>query len=349
MALKWHYLYLKEKRTPVGMVAIRLVLVMTFILILAFIIWFLENHFDPGGMLDQNDPTGVFSFIDAIYFTMVTVMTVGYGDIVPVSPLARMLDAFLITPGRIFVWLIFIGTAYQFVYQQYREERELKKLQKTLNNHIIICGYGMTGQAVVDELLNKKYDREQMVVIDNNEELIRYAADNNITAILGSASKENILKKAAIEKAETIIITTGRDDTNVLIVLSAKNLNPGITVISRANEIENKKLLLQSGADHIITPSITGGRLMVLAIRNKLSTKLLDDLLTSRYGVDVNEREVTVDEIGRKPKDIREIVVIEVTRGDAKYQAPELDSIILEKGDWLVFIEKVSRKRSEKN
>lgn len=340
MALKWQYLYLKEKRSPLGMVAIRIVLVMTFILMLAFIIWFLENHFDPGGMLDHNDPTGVFSFLDAIYFTMVTVMTVGYGDIVPVSPLARMLDAFLMTPGRIFVWLIFIGTAYQFVYQQYREERELKKLQKKLKNHIIICGYGMTGQAVVDELLNKKYDIEQFVVIDKNEESIRYAADNNIAAILGSASKENILKKAAIEKAQTIIITTGRDDTNVLIGLSAKNLNPDITIISRANEIENKKLLDQSGADYIITPSITGGRLMVLAI-NKLSTKLLDDLLTSRYGVDVNEREVTIEEIGKKPKEIQRIVVIEVNRGETIYPAPELDNITLEKGDWLVFIEKV--------
>jgi len=341
MALKWHYLYLKEKRSPLGMVAIRIALVMAFIFILAFIIWFLENHFDPGGMLDHNDSTGVFSFIDAIYFTMVTVMTVGYGDIVPVTPLARLLDAFLITPGRIFVWLIFIGTAYQFVYQQYREERELKKLQKKLNNHIIICGYGMTGQAVVDELLNKNYDIEQLVVIDDNEEFIRYAADNDITALLGSASKENILKKAAIEKAQTIIITTGRDDTNVLIGLSAKNLNPGITIISRVNEIENKKLLRQSGADHIITPSITGGRLMVLAIKNKLSAKLLDDLLTSRYGVDVNEREVTMEEIGKKPKYIPGIVVIEVTRGDTIYPAPELDNITLEKGDWLVFIEKV--------
>lgn len=340
MAVKWQYLYLKEK-SPLGMVAFRFVLVLFFILLLAIIIWVLENFFDPGGMLDSNDPTGVFSFVDAIYFTMVTVMTVGYGDIVPVSPLARLLDAFLITPGRIFVWLIFIGTAYQFVYQQYREEMELKKLQKKLKDHIIICGYGMTGQAVVDELLNKKYDIEQIVIIDNNEEFIRYAADNNITAILGSASKEIILKKAAIEKASTIIITTGRDDTNVLIGLSAKNLNPDITIISRANEIENKKLLSHSGADYIISPSITGGRLMVLAIKNKLSTELLDDLLTSRYGVDVNEREITIEEIGKKPKSIDGIVVVEVKRGDKKYPASELDSVTLEKGDWLVFIEKV--------
>ncbi|MCL7416190.1 MAG: NAD-binding protein [ANME-2 cluster archaeon] len=127
----------------------------------------------------------------------------------------------------------------------------------------------------------------------------------------------------------------------MLIGLSAKNLNPDITIISRANEIENKKLLSQSGADHIITPSITGGRLMVLAIKNKLSTKLLDDLLTSRYGVDVNEREVTIEEIGKKPKAIPVIVVIEITRGDTIYPAPELDNITLEMGDWLVFIEKV--------
>ena len=80
---------------------------------------------------------------------------------------------------------------------------------------------------------------------------------------------------------------------------------------------------------------------MVLAIQNKLSTKLLDDLLTSRYGVDVNEREITMEEIGKKPKDVQEIVVMEVNRGDTIYSASELDNITLEKGDWLVFIEKV--------
>ena len=80
---------------------------------------------------------------------------------------------------------------------------------------------------------------------------------------------------------------------------------------------------------------------MVLAIKNKDSTKLLDDLLTSRSGVDVNEREVTVEEIGKKPKEIQKIVVIEVNRGDTIYQASELDSITLEERDWLVFIEEV--------
>lgn len=338
---KLYNLYLKDKGYPIGMIFIRLILILTFVIIIAFIIWFIETYFDQGGMYDQNDPTGVFSFIDAIYFTIVTVTTVGYGDIVPVSPLARMLDTLLVTFAKVFIGMVLIGTAFQFIYEQYREEKEMKKLQKKLNNHIIVCGYGMTGQAVVDELINKKYDIEQLVVIDNNEELVRYAIENNITAIHGSASKEDILKKAVIEKAQTMIITTGRDDSNVLIGLSAKNINPDITIISRANEIENKKILSRSGADHIITPSIAGGRLMVLAIKNKLSSKLLDDLLTSRYGVDVNEREVTMEEIGKKPKDIRRKVVIEVDRGDTIYPASELDNITLERGDWVVFIEHV--------
>ncbi|MEA3293991.1 MAG: potassium channel family protein [Euryarchaeota archaeon] len=338
---KLYNLYLKDKGYPIGMIVIRLVILITFVLIIAFIVWFIETYFDQGGMYDQNDPTGVFSFFDAIYFTIVTVTTVGYGDIVPVSPIARMLDVFLIAFAKAVVWMILIGTAFQYLYQQYREEKEMKNLQKKLNNHIIVCGYGMTGQAVVDELINKKFDTEQLVVIEDNEELIQYAAENNITAIHGSASKEDILKKAVIEKAQTIIITTGRDDSNVLISLSAKHLNPDITIISRANEIENKKLLSHSGADHIITPSIAGGRLMVLAIKNKLSTKLLDDLLTSEYGVNVNEREVTMEEIGKKPKNIRRKVVIEVDRGDTIYSASELDNLTLEKGDWIVFIEHV--------
>jgi voltage-gated potassium channel len=341
MSRKLYNLYLKDKGYPIGMIVIRLIIIMTLVLTISFIIWFIETYFDQGGMYDQNDPTGVFSFIDAIYFTIITVTTVGYGDIVPVSPIARMLDVFLITFAKAFVWIILIGTAFQYLYEQYREGKEMKKLQKKLNNHIIVCGYGMTGQAVVDELINKKYDTKQLVVIEDNEELIHYAAENNITAIHGSASKEDILKKAVIEKAQTMIITTGRDDSNVLISLSAKHLNPDITIISRANEIENKKLLSHSGADHIISPSIAGGRLMVLAIKNKLSTKLLDDLLTSEYGVNVNEREVTMEEIGKKPKDIRKKVVIEVDRGDTIYSASELDNITLEKGDWVVFIEHV--------
>ena len=130
---------------------------------------------DRAGLRDHAD--GHVSVSDVFYFTMVTVTTVGYGDIVPVSDQARLIDAFFVTPVRMFIWLIFLGTAYQLVLQRFVEEWRMLRLQRELKGHVIICGYGHSGSIAANELLLRGWDAERVVVIDPDREEVAKAAE----------------------------------------------------------------------------------------------------------------------------------------------------------------------------
>src|SRR6476659_3004982 len=128
---------------------------------LAFaILWF-----DRDGLRDNVD--GHLSFADVVYFTMITVSTVGYGDIVPVSERARLIDAFLITPIRIFLWLIFLGTAAEFLITHRLENWRMRQIQRTLHDHIVLAGFGRSGQKTLEELLAAGTAVRRIVVVDD--------------------------------------------------------------------------------------------------------------------------------------------------------------------------------------
>ena len=117
----------------------------------------LAGHWiDRDGLRDNVD--GAISFVDVLYFTAVTITTVGYGDIVPVTQQARLFDTFVVTPIRLFVWLIFLGTAYTFVFQRTWDRIRTRMIEKTLRDHYIVCGFGSGGEATVIELLRQGVD-----------------------------------------------------------------------------------------------------------------------------------------------------------------------------------------------
>ena len=181
----------------------------TLFLIVIAVFWF-----DRDGLRDHAD--GSISFTDVVYFTMVSVTTVGYGDIVPVTRQARLVDAMLVTPIRLFIWLIFIGTAYQLVLQRLIEEFRMRRLQARLQDHVVLVGYGHSGRCAAAELVARGFDQGRILIVDLDHVRLEHAAEQGYVGILGDASREETLRAAMLPSAHALLICTDRDDTNVL-------------------------------------------------------------------------------------------------------------------------------------
>ena len=170
-------------------IAVRVMLAASLVMLAFALLWF-----DRDGLKDNID--GHVSFTDTIYFTMITITTVGYGDIIPVSDRARMIDAFLITPIRLFVWLIFLGTAFNFLLKRSWEKWRMKMIQKNLHDHIIIAGFGSSGRKSLQELLSAGVPATRIVVIDCLEERVQAARELGAATIQGDASRDELLSSA---------------------------------------------------------------------------------------------------------------------------------------------------------
>ncbi|TKS59231.1 MAG: hypothetical protein EWM73_03319 [Nitrospira sp.] len=292
---------------------------------------------DRDGLRDQLD--GEISFTDVVYFTMITVTTVGYGDIVPVSTRARLLDALVVTPIRFSIWFLFLGTAYQLIFRQYMEGYLMAKLQGGLNRHLIVCGFGHTGMSTTKELLARGVKADQIVVIDQQEERVRSASTLGVAVFQADATQESVLRDAIIDKAKAVIIAAGRDDSSALMLLTAKHLTPTVRIIVSAKEDENVKLFKQGGADAIVSPATFGGYILAAAVDHGHMVHYLDDLLTAGGKVGLVERLVGPDEIGKTPSDLKPDVLVRLYRGTAMFSLLELDQAgRLQAGDILVLL-----------
>lgn len=324
--------FYRKEQSPFRILGVRLAFLIILILVVAFIFWVFEkDHI-------HDEAGGEFSYIDSLYFTIVTVTTLGYGDIVPVTEGARMFDAFIITPVRIIVWVLFIGTAYQLVIQNYWERFKMSRALRNLKGHAIVAGYGTTGEAAVNELLISGYHENNLIVIDEKEEKVKSAADAGATGVLGDPTREDTLIKAGISGARVFIIATGQDDTNVLITLTARDLNPNIKIVARVSHKENIKQLKRAGATLVVSPSLTSGNLMAMAVKNSKSVKLIGDLLTTSRGVNVIQRKVKESEVGKQAKALKNRIILGVGRKGQDFGPRELDGVVLKEGDEIIYI-----------
>jgi voltage-gated potassium channel len=325
--------FYRREQSPIRILIIRITFICILLLVVAWIFWVFE-----GDHIKDDVGDGDFSYLDSVYFTIISVTTVGYGDIVPITEEARMFDALIITPVRIVVWVLLIGTAYQLVIQNYWERYKMKTALSKMKGHVIVAGFGTTGVATVKELITNGYNENNLIVIDKSQDNVKSAAEAGATGLFGDPSHEELLKKAVIKRARALIITTPHDDANVLISLTAKDMNRNIKIIARVSNHENIKQLKRAGANVIISPSLTGGNLMAMAVEKSTSVNLLSDLLTSSRGVNVLQRKIKASEIGKSPKDLKRAIVLSMVRR-GKYIGPrELDGVILEKGDEIILI-----------
>jgi voltage-gated potassium channel len=290
---------------------------------------------DRDGLRDHADES--ISFSDVVYFTMVSVTTVGYGDIVPVTRQARLVDAMLVTPIRLFIWLIFIGTAYQLVLQRLIEDFRMRRLQARLQDHVVVCGYGHSGRCAAAELVARGTDKRQILVVDADQGRIEEAAEHGHIGILGDASREDTLRETMLETARALLVCTDRDDTNVLITLTARNLAPKVRIVARVEEAENDKLLRQGGANSTVLPSRVGGILMADSVESSHLAAYVMDLISAGGQVTLVEREPHPEEIGRSPIDAGKSLIVRVVRGKQTHSFWEPD-LRIQPDDTLIVI-----------
>lgn len=314
----------------------RLLTVVALILLATWILWA-----DRGGLRDNAHPGRELTVLDVAYYAVVTLTTVGYGDIVPVSPRARLIGTIVITPIRIMILIAFIGTAYQLVLQRYREAYQMRRIRARLKNHIIICGYGVKGHATVAELISFGCKPKDIVVIDPDGEVAEDAAMDGLVALKGDATAEIALNNAVIDKASALIVDVNRDDTTVLICLTAKHLNPDVCVLASAREAENVPLIYRSGADAVVAPPITGGRMLALATHMRHVPRFLDDILTFGRGLDFGERTIQSSEAQmtvRELSGLADKLVIGVYHGGERYAFDRLANLCLNPGDVIIYL-----------
>lgn len=261
------------------------------------------HWWDREGLKDAHD--GVISFLDVVYFTMISITTTGFGDIAPITPRARLIEAVIVTPVRIAVLFIFVGAAYDFVIKRSWEKWRMARIQEQLTDHVVVLGYGISGSQSVGELIERKVDPRCIVVIDPSESRLAQAEKLGVNVMAGDATRDETLKAVRIDKAQSVLVSAGRDDTSILIVLTVRHLAPHvpISVVVRADD--NELLARQAGANNVINPVRFTGLLLAGSVKGAHIADYLADLASVGGRVQLVERVVGAEECGRPITDLK--------------------------------------------
>lgn len=274
------------------------------------------------------------SFLNALYMTLITVSTVGFREVKELSDTGKLFTIVLISGSfGVFGYIltsiarVFLDGDYKKIIKFYRVKRQIERF----SNHIIICGFGRNGRKSAMELLPAG---KKLVVLDQNAAVFEEIVDDEIINnpdflhFVGDASHEDTLLKANIEKANALITTLPNDAENLLIVLTVKQINPALKVISRASDDHSYSKLIRAGANNVIMPDIVGGARMAKLVTEPDVVEFLE-LIMLREGVDVGIVEISCKELLKSSQkttiadlDIRKktgVSMIGLKRDDGKY------------------------------
>lgn len=249
-----------------------------------------------------------YTWIDAIYMTVITVTTVGFGEVQPLDEFSKIFTVFLILTSVVIVgYAISIITEY-ILSKNNIEELKLKRMQKkidNLKNHIIICGFGRNGKQAATKLLayNKPF-----VVIEKNKETVEKNQSDKIPFIEGNADEDETLLKAGIERASSLITALPNDAENLFIVLSARQIKKDLHIISRASQETSYSKLKLAGANNVILPDKIGGDHMASLVVIPDLVEFIDNLsIEGKDSINIEEVGVEVLYDPSSPKSIKDL------------------------------------------
>jgi voltage-gated potassium channel len=230
-----------------------------------------------------------WNVLDSFYMVIITISTVGYGEIHPQSAAGRIFTSTLIVTGvatMLYGFGVFAETLADNAFGNYRRQRQLERSLNQLRDHFILCGYGRIGTEIVTEFEDHKIP---YAVIDQTEEAVGRLRAEGRLHIEGDASSEELLKQAGIERARGLISAVDSDERAVYIVLAARALKPDLYIIARAGRPESIRRLELAGATRTISPyQMAGHRIAELAVRPAL-VDVLDTLHHGELGIGVEE------------------------------------------------------------
>lgn len=286
-----------------------------------------------------------FSFVESLYMTIITISTVGFQEVYPLSEAGKIFTIILVLSSVvIYGYMVSMVTAYviegafQKNIKKYRVNRRIEKL----SGHVIVCGYGRNGrQAVVD----LREHQQEYIVIDKDESRIEMLRENpQCMYIHGDASDERVLLAARIEYAKALITAMPSDAVNVYIVLTARELNPNMRIISRCSDALAESKLRRAGADNIIMPDIVGGQKMARLVAQPDIVEFLDQVLL-QSATEVNIEEIFCERLdesieGKSLKELNirkglEVNIIGIRNEDGTYFYNPPGGTVLTKGKQL--------------
>lgn len=289
-----------------------------------------------------------YLWIDAVYMTVITITTVGFGELHPMSASEKIFTSFLIL-SSIFIVGYAISVISEYILSKsnignLRQRKVQQKIDK-LHNHVIICGFGRNGMQAVQKLeaYNKDY-----VVVEKNEEVVERFSDEDHLFVTGNANEDEVLIKAGIERAATLISALPSDADNLFVVLSARQINKDLKIISRATEETSYKKLKLAGADNVIMPDKIGGDHMASLVVVPDLVEFLDNLTVSGEEDSINVEQIPFEKVcpSGKEQAIKDLDIRKKTGCSIiGYKTPEGEyivnpeaSLILKKDSKLILI-----------
>jgi voltage-gated potassium channel len=285
-----------------------------------------------------------YPVFDAFYMSLITIFTVGYNEIHPLSHSGRVFNSFLIFFGALTL-LLAAGAMTQTIIElelnQFFGKRRIKNMVDNLKDHFIVCGYGRVGRGAAEELKNAG---ASFVIIDSNEERVEHAMRDGMLAVLADCTRDEALRDVGIDHAKGLIATLGTDADNLFLILSARTLSPSIFLSVRVGDEQASSKMKRAGADQVFAPySSTGARMAQALLRPHVSQFL--DFTTSNASLNVGIEQVEVlagsDVEGKTLEEIRlrrelGIIVLAIKRKEGTMEFNPPADARLEVGDFLI-------------
>ncbi|MGQ9918706.1 MAG: potassium channel family protein [Bryobacteraceae bacterium] len=285
-----------------------------------------------------------FPLIDAVYMAIMTMTTVGYGEIHPLGRAGRIFNSVYMA-GSVSVMLMVIGVMTQAIieaqFQNVLGRRRARKMIESLRGHFLVCGFGRVGRGAASELSKSG---AQVVVVDRDEKRLEWAQRQGCLAVAGDATSDDALREAGIERAAGLVAALSTDADNLFVVMSARTLNPKLRIAARASDEATEKKLMRAGADTVLAPYRTAGAQLALSLMKPHVRQFLDFALASPdWDVRIEQVEVDAasDLVGKSLAEARirgemQVVVLAIRRAGGALEFNPAAAAEIHAGDCLV-------------